>query len=52
MMGFASLNPSYRSYEIFVTVTRVPAFTTPSAFTSPSAVAKTLHGLASRVSSP
>src|SRR5262249_10385501 len=38
--------------SIFVTVTRVPALTTFSAFTSLSALAKTLHGLASRVSPP
>jgi hypothetical protein len=48
-MGFASLNPSYVT---FVTVTRAPAFTTASVFTSPSAFANTLHGLASRVSPP
>ncbi len=35
-----------------VTLTNVPAFTFASAFTSPSALANTLHGLASRVSSP
>src|SRR5207237_8380337 len=35
-----------------ITLTVVPARTGASVFTSPSAFAKTLHGLASRVSSP
>jgi hypothetical protein len=38
--------------SIALTVTLLPALTLPKAFTSPSAVAKMLHGLASRVSSP
>jgi hypothetical protein len=42
----------YRPHSAAVTFTFVPARTAANVFTSPAALANTLHGLASRVSSP
>jgi hypothetical protein len=45
--------PSHKDYHsAFVTFTFVPARTADNVFTSPTALANTLQGLASRVSSP
>src|SRR5262249_56038534 len=50
--GCVALAWGFGRYPTRVTLTFVPALTFASAFTLPTALAKMLHGLASRVSSP